>query len=183
MYSSPGKWVFPPFLWSFPPTATFTTFLLLITGHVLPLLPSPAGLWGISPPHLLGTQGTPPSLLQVFFVVIAYYSGFFSFFPGWGLVCPGAMLIWPRIVCGSTAYRLAHLVVCVFPSHLSSCLWKYYALTFEIIVIELHFETISDLHAAVRKSSDLRYSLHSLPMQHLPFKVSFSLYAIISSFL
>jgi hypothetical protein len=35
------------------------------------------------------TQGTLPSLLCVFFVVIAYYSGFFSFFPGWGLVCPG----------------------------------------------------------------------------------------------
>jgi hypothetical protein len=36
-----------------------------------------------------GTQGTPPSLPHVFFVVISYYSGFFLFFPGWGLVCPG----------------------------------------------------------------------------------------------
>jgi hypothetical protein len=26
IYSSRGKWVFPPFLWSFPPTATFTSF-------------------------------------------------------------------------------------------------------------------------------------------------------------
>jgi hypothetical protein len=41
------------------------------------------------PPPLFGTQGTPLSLLGVFFVVIAYYSIFFSFFPGWGSVCPG----------------------------------------------------------------------------------------------
>jgi hypothetical protein len=26
----------------------------------------------------------------------------FSFFPGWGSVCPEAMLLWPRLVCGST---------------------------------------------------------------------------------
>jgi hypothetical protein len=51
-------------------------------------LPSPASLfWGISPPPLFGTQGALPSLLVVFFVVIVYYSVFFS--PGWGSVCPG----------------------------------------------------------------------------------------------
>jgi hypothetical protein len=27
----------------------------------------------------------------------------FSFFPRWRSVCPGAMLLWPRLVCGSTA--------------------------------------------------------------------------------
>jgi hypothetical protein len=47
----------------------------------------------------------------------------FLFFPRVGLVCPGAMLIWPRVVCGSTVYRLAHLVVHVFPSHLSTVVW------------------------------------------------------------
>jgi hypothetical protein len=26
IYSSRGKWIFPPLLWSFPPTATFTSF-------------------------------------------------------------------------------------------------------------------------------------------------------------
>jgi hypothetical protein len=26
IYSSPGKWVFPTLLWSFPPTAAFTSF-------------------------------------------------------------------------------------------------------------------------------------------------------------
>jgi hypothetical protein len=32
------------------------------------------------------------------------------------------MLLWPRVVCGSTMYRLAHLV-CVFPSHLGVGDW------------------------------------------------------------
>jgi hypothetical protein len=42
---------------------------------------------GDFPSPLFGAQGTPPSLLRVFFVVIAYYSVFFSFFPwvGFGL--------------------------------------------------------------------------------------------------
>jgi hypothetical protein len=120
IYSSCGKWVFPPLLWSFLPSATFTSF------------PAP-GCWACAAapafsswlvrdfpsPHFCA-QGAPPSLLCVFFVVIPYYSVFFSFFPGWGLVCPGAMLIWPRVVCGSTAYRLAHLVVHVIPSLLGA---------------------------------------------------------------
>jgi hypothetical protein len=88
IYSSRGKWVFPPLLWNFPPTTTFTSF------------PTP-GCWACaatpaftgrlvvrdfpSPPF--GAQGAPPSLLCVFFVVIAYYSVFF--FPEWGLACPG----------------------------------------------------------------------------------------------
>jgi hypothetical protein len=37
---------------------------------------------------------------------------FLSFFPGWGSVCPGAMLIWSKVVCGSTMCRLIHLVAC-----------------------------------------------------------------------
>jgi hypothetical protein len=37
----------------------------------------------------------------------------FSFFPEWGgQFVQGAMLIWPRVVYGSTACHLAHLVVC-----------------------------------------------------------------------
>jgi hypothetical protein len=41
-----------------------------------------------SSPLLFGTQGAPPSLLRVFFVVIAYYSvSLFSL--GGGSVCPG----------------------------------------------------------------------------------------------
>jgi hypothetical protein len=46
---------------------------------------------------------------------------FFSFFPVWGSVCPGSYA--PRVVCGSTTCRLAHLVVCVFPSGLGAGVW------------------------------------------------------------
>jgi hypothetical protein len=91
IYSSCGKLVFPPLLWSFPPTTTFTSFPTpgCWAGATAPAFSS----WLIvrnfpSPPF--GAQGAPPSLLCVFFVVIAYYSGFFSFFPGWGSVCPGS---------------------------------------------------------------------------------------------
>jgi hypothetical protein len=47
----------------------------------------------------------------------------FSLFPGWWLVCPGGYADLPRAVCGSTTYRLAHLVR-VFPSCLGTgVLW------------------------------------------------------------
>jgi hypothetical protein len=53
-------------------------------------------------PPIFGTQCTPPSFPCVFIVLIAYYSvSLFS--PGGGLSVQGAMLIWPRVVCGSTA--------------------------------------------------------------------------------
>jgi hypothetical protein len=75
-----------------------------------------------SPPPLFGAQGTPPSLLCVFIVLIAYYSVSLSS-PGGGWSVQGAMLIWPRVVCGSTVYCLAHLVH-VFPSHLGVSVWQ-----------------------------------------------------------
>jgi hypothetical protein len=47
-------------------------------------------------------------LLRVFIVLIAYYSvSLFS--PGGGWSVQGAMLIWPRVVCGSTAVLLSSL--------------------------------------------------------------------------
>jgi hypothetical protein len=106
----------------FLPLPLLQTFPLLVAGCVLLLLPSQAGLFIYSSgriplPHF-GTQGTPPSLLCVFFVVIAY-SVFFSFYPGWGR----SVQIWPRVFCGSTACHLAHLVVCVFPSRLGAAVW------------------------------------------------------------
>jgi hypothetical protein len=59
---------------------------------------------GFPLPPSFSTQGAPPSLLRVFFVVIVYYSvSLFSL--GGGRYVQGAMLIWPRVVCGSTAYR------------------------------------------------------------------------------
>jgi hypothetical protein len=167
IYSSCGKWVFPLLLWSFPPTAAFTSFPApdcwacaaapagrcvclqvmwevglplsplefssLCHSHKLsrswllgtrscsrPLWPGPACLFtvpGRIPLPRFSAQGAPPSLPCVSIVLIAYYSvSLFS--PGGGWSVQGAMLIWPRVFCGSTVYRLAHLV-CVFPSHLS----------------------------------------------------------------
>jgi hypothetical protein len=48
---------------------------------------------------------------------------FLFFSPGGGRSVQGAMLIWPRVVCGSTVYHLAHLVH-VFPSHLGTGDWR-----------------------------------------------------------
>jgi hypothetical protein len=97
-------------------------FPLLVAGCTLLLLLSPSGLWGIFLSPVFGAQGTLPSLLRVFFVIIAYYSvSLFSL--GGGRCVQGAMLIWPKIVCGNTAYRLAHLVVCIFPSRLGASIW------------------------------------------------------------
>jgi hypothetical protein len=44
---------------------------------------------GDCPSPLFDIQGALSSLLHVFFVVVTYYSVFFSFFPGWESVCPG----------------------------------------------------------------------------------------------
>jgi hypothetical protein len=63
IYSSHGKWVFPPLLWSFPPTAAFTSFPTPDCLAVLQLLPagmfvySSCGRW-VFPPLL---WGFPPS--------------------------------------------------------------------------------------------------------------------------
>jgi hypothetical protein len=128
IYSSCGKWVFPPLLWSFPPSTTFTSFPApsCWACATAPAFSGPACLCTVlsAIPLPLGHSGAPPSLLHVFIVVIAYYS-VSLFFPGWGLVCPGGMLIWPRVVCVSTTYRLAHLVVRVFPSHLGASVWRW----------------------------------------------------------
>jgi hypothetical protein len=65
-------------------------------------------------PPIFGAQCAPPSFSHVFIVLIAYYSvSFFS--PGGGQSVQRTMLLWPRVVCGSTAYCLAHLVH-LFPS-------------------------------------------------------------------
>jgi hypothetical protein len=172
IYSSCGRWVFPPLLYSFPPPPLSQAFLLLITGRCccscqppclftvqvasgssllscgvfLPPPLSPAfpllvagrvpcphscqrlsglpGLFIYSPrkgslPPIFSAQGTPPCFPYVF---IAYYSvSLFS--PGGGQSVQGAMLLWPKLVCGSTAYRKAHLVH-VFPSHLGAGYWQ-----------------------------------------------------------
>jgi hypothetical protein len=92
-----------------------------------PLWPGLACLFTVSggiPLPPFSTQGAPPSLLRVFIVLIAYYS-VSLFCLGQGRSVQGAMLFWPRDVCGSTTYCLAHLVVHVFPSHLGAGDWQW----------------------------------------------------------
>jgi hypothetical protein len=126
-------------------------FPLLVAGCAPPFPPSPAssGLFIYSsgrdsPAPPFGTQCAPPSLLRVFIVLIAYYSvSLFS--PGGGRSVQGAMLIWSRDVCGSTAHHLGHLVVHVFPSHLGAGDWrrpggppgfsKFYFLFFMLLIV------------------------------------------------
>jgi hypothetical protein len=86
--------------------------------------------WGIASPSLLGAQGTPPSLLHVFYFFSPDYllfSLFFSLFfvpLGGGQSVQRAMLIWPRVVCRSIVCHIAHLVVCIFPSSLGDGVWQ-----------------------------------------------------------
>jgi hypothetical protein len=104
---------------AFLPLPLLQVFLLLVAEHVLPLLLAClfTVLWGVAPSPVFSAQGAQPSLLCVFLLLLLIIQFFFSFFPG------GAMLIWPRVVCGRTACRLAHLVVCIFPSSLGTSIW------------------------------------------------------------
>jgi hypothetical protein len=124
VYSSHGQWVFSPLLWSFPPSATLTSFPApgcWVRPGSRPLWPGLACLFtvpGRIPLSPFGAQGAPPSLLRVFIVLSAYYSvSLFSL--GGGQSVHGSMLIWPRVVCGLTTYHLAHLVH-IFPSSLGT---------------------------------------------------------------
>jgi hypothetical protein len=63
-------------------------------------------------PPIFGAQCTPPSFPRVFIVLIAYYSvSLFSL--GGGLSVQGAMLIWPRLFCGSTMVPLSSPCPCL----------------------------------------------------------------------
>jgi hypothetical protein len=126
IYSSRGKWVFPPLLCSFPPTATFTSFPApgcwacaaapAFSSQLVRISPSPSSALRVSRPLCYVSFLLLLLIIQVFFL-------FFYLGRGWSV--QGAMLIWPRIVCGSTTYHLAHLVVRVFPSHLGAVVWQW----------------------------------------------------------
>jgi hypothetical protein len=115
VYSLRGKWVFPPLLWSFPPSDTLTSFPAPGCWVHAPTLTraSPASLaclfivlGRISLPPLFCAQCAPPSLQRAFIVLIAYYSvSLISLGGGWSVL--GAMLFWPRVVCGSTVIPLS----------------------------------------------------------------------------
>jgi hypothetical protein len=102
VYSSRGKWVFPPLLWSFPPSATLTSFPVPgcwarapapARGTVLGRIPFPQSS-ALRVPH-------PLSCVSYLFLLLITHFLFFS--PGWRSSVQGAMLLWPRLVCGSTA--------------------------------------------------------------------------------
>jgi hypothetical protein len=127
IHSSHGKWVFPPLLWSFLPTATFTSFPTSgcwACAAAVPAFSSPACCEGFPLPHLQ-CSGRPALFATCLFCCYCLLFRFFFPFPlGGGRSVQGAMLIWPRVVCGSTVYRFAHLVVRVFPSHLGATVWR-----------------------------------------------------------
>jgi hypothetical protein len=131
IYSSCGKCMFPPLLWSFPPTAAFASFSAPDYWAVLLVLPAsvfvhssrerwvfPSLLWTFPPSATLASFPAPgcwvlppspacsvtvpgwipsPSLRcsgrLTFFAMCLYCSRglllSFSFFPGWGSICPG----------------------------------------------------------------------------------------------
>jgi hypothetical protein len=73
-----------------------------------------------SPLPPLALRAPHPLCYVSFFIIITYYS-VSLFFPRWGLVCPGG---YADLAQGCLwKYRLAHLVVCVFPSHLGAGIW------------------------------------------------------------
>jgi hypothetical protein len=105
---------------------------LLVAGHVprphsCQSLSGLPGLFICSPgkgslPPIFSTQGAPPSFQHVFFALFPYYSvSLFS--PGGGQSVQGAMLLWPRLVCGSTAVPQSSPGR-VFPSHLGASDWQ-----------------------------------------------------------
>jgi hypothetical protein len=130
VYSSSGRWVFPLLLWSFPPSATLTSF------------PAP-GWWVHAPTPTFFSQArlvylqfregfpSPPSALRaphplcyvslLFLLLIIQ----FLFFPLVGVgLSRGLCWSGPRMS-GSTVYHLAHLVVHVFPSCLGAGYWRW----------------------------------------------------------
>jgi hypothetical protein len=129
IYSSRGKWAFPPSPVEFSSHRHFYKLsrFCLLGGATTPVLSS--GLFIYSSmkyypsPTLVLRAPCPLCYVSFFLLLLFIIQFFFSFFPGWGSVWPGAMLIWPWVICGSTMCHLAHLVVCIFPSGLGAGVW------------------------------------------------------------
>jgi hypothetical protein len=130
IYSSCGRWVFPPLLWSFPPSATLTSFPTPGCWVWAPLPPEalqPARLVYLQsregfPSPNLQRSGRPtlfPACLNCSYCLLLS----FSFFPlgevslSRGLCCSG-----PGLSVGVPWYREAHLIR-VFPSHMGAGHW------------------------------------------------------------
>jgi hypothetical protein len=123
------EWSSPPLLWSFPPTATFTSFPALgcWACAVTPAFSSRLfylQFWEGFPLPLSSVLRASCSLCYVSFLLLLLIIQFFFLLSlGGGPVCPGGYADLARVVCGSTACCLAHLVVCVFPSGLGAAVW------------------------------------------------------------
>jgi hypothetical protein len=96
IYSSRGRWVFPPLLCSSPPSATLTSIPAPGAGRTPPLLPEPLrpaqlvylqSRGGFSSPNLW--RSGRPTLFPVCLYCSYCLLLSFSFFLGWRSVCPG----------------------------------------------------------------------------------------------
>jgi hypothetical protein len=99
VYSSHERWVFPPLLWSFLPSATLTSFP---TPGCWARAPQPCSCQSLSgqawlvylqfwegfPSPTLQSTGHPTLFATCLFCSHCLLLGF-SFFPGWGSVCLG----------------------------------------------------------------------------------------------
>jgi hypothetical protein len=110
IYSSHGKWVFPPSPVEFSSHHLYYKLSRswLLGGCCHSCLLQPACLFTVP---LTLTLRVPLPLCYVSFLLLLFIIqfGFFSVFSGGGRSVQGAMLSWPRVVCGSTMYCLAHL--------------------------------------------------------------------------
>jgi hypothetical protein len=79
---------------------------------------------GFSSPSLWHS-GHPTLFAMYLFCCYCLLLSFSVYSLGRGRSVQGAMLIWPRVVCGSTTYCLAHLLVRVFPSCLGAGVWRH----------------------------------------------------------
>jgi hypothetical protein len=113
-----GSAPFPTLQWSFPHDSHFYKLSCSkVAGQGPPLLPS-ASLFIYSsvrdfPSPPLWCSGRPALFATCLLLLLFILFVFFLFFPWEGSQSvQGAMLIWPRVVCGSTTCHLALLVVC-----------------------------------------------------------------------
>jgi hypothetical protein len=99
VYGSCGKWVFPPLLWSFPPTTAFASFPAPDCWAHAPAPTLSGQAWLV---YLQFREGFPSPALQHSVCLTLFtkclYCSFclllsFSFFPGWGSVCPGGYAV------------------------------------------------------------------------------------------
>jgi hypothetical protein len=95
VYSSHGKWVFPTLL-CFPPSTTFTSFpasgcwAYATTPAFSCRLVIYSSVRDCPSPPLWHSWRRALFAMCLFYCYCLLFSLFFSFFPWWGLVCPGA---------------------------------------------------------------------------------------------